>query len=55
MPRGGTTHNELSPPILIINQENALRACPRANFGDIFSVKVPSSQMTPACVKLTKN
>lgn len=48
----GTTHSGLCPPTSIINQENGL---PGYSDGSIFSINVPSSQMTLVCVKLTKS
>lgn len=47
--RSSTAHSRLGPLWLIINQENASQTYlqPSPN-------KVPSSQMTPVCVKLTK-
>lgn len=41
--RQNTTHSKLSPPISITGQ----------SAGDIFSVEITSSQMTPAYVKFT--
>lgn len=53
--RGGPAHSYLGPPtVSIINQENALHTVlpTGQSFGDIFSITIPSSQMTLACVKL---
>jgi hypothetical protein len=53
---GVTTHHELGSPTSIINQENASIGLTTGQFGgDIFSIEVPSSKMTLACVKLIKN
>lgn len=42
----------VGPPTSIINQENA----PMGPFNDdIFSIKIPFSQMTLACIRLTRN
>ena len=36
-PRGVPTHSELGPLPSIINQENALQACPQANLVGVFA------------------
>jgi hypothetical protein len=57
LPRDGTTHSGLYPPLSILNQENAgythLRVTGQS-YRDIFSVEVPSFQVILACAKLTK-
>ena len=55
LPRDGTAHSGLSPPTPIINQEKGSPAMPTGQSdGGMFSVEVLSSQMTMACVELTK-
>ena len=50
-PTGGITHCGLDPLTPITNQENSPQACPQANrVGNIFSIEVPSSPVTLACV-----
>ena len=58
-----TTHPGVVPPhgigpyIPIFSQENVPQACPQAGHsgGSIFSIEVPSSKMTLACIKLEPN
>lgn len=50
---GGTTHNGVSLPMSIINQENVSTHFPTGRYGGIFSVEAPPSQMALACVKTT--
>lgn len=52
--RGGPAHSRLGHPTSVINQENGLQPTGQSERGN-FSVDVHSSQITLACVKLTKN
>lgn len=53
--RGASAHCTLGPPTWIIHQGNA-HACPQADLVEaLFLNRSSSSQMTLACVKLTKN
>lgn len=55
LPRDGSAYSGLRPPMSIINQEDAPIALPKGNLmGDVFSIEFLSSQMTLACVMLTK-
>ena len=46
LPRGGPTHSELGSPTSTIDQENTPADLPPGqSYGDIFSVKIPSSQL----------
>lgn len=55
LPRDGTSHSELSPPILIINQENTLPIWQQAIWWRHFLSWGPLvPNLTPAYVKLTK-
>ena len=58
-PRGGTTHSGLGPPTnptSVINQENAPQTQLQASLMvEFVSGEGPSSQVTLACVELTKN
>lgn len=50
----GTDHSGLGPPTSVINNK-MLQTFLHANMmRDTFSIEVPSSQITVACVKLTK-
>lgn len=52
LPCGGITHNVVWA-IAIIHQENVSQTGQYAE--SIFSIEVPSTQMNPVSVKLTKN
>lgn len=54
-PRDGTTHRGLGPPIFIINKKMCTHLRRGQSDRGCFSVEAPSSQMTLACVKLTKS
>lgn len=55
MPSGNSAQSELSLPTLITNQRNAPTVLPSGqSVGGAYSIEVPSSQMTLACVQLTR-
>ena len=52
---GRISHSSLGPPTLTINQTNTPPTCPQANLTvAVSSVALPSSQVTPVCVRLTR-
>lgn len=51
LPRDVTTHRGLGPPTSIINEESAPSDLPTyQSYGNIFSIEIPSFQVTIACV-----
>lgn len=53
--RFNTAHNGVDPSTVLINQENSNTDFPTGHCDSaIFSIKVASFQMVPACIKLKK-
>ena len=53
--RSGTAYSKLDPPISFYQSRKYMAGFPKGQSGgDIFLTEVPSSQMTPACMTLTR-
>lgn len=56
LPSNDTIHSEWGPPLTLPGEENTLTALPTSQSDrGIFSIEVPSSPVTLACFKVTKN